>query len=70
MNTVPCVVCGHPAEVIRHEYCEGSAERPARRWSVEAPLYYASSPDRMGIVAGFCSAECGLVWAERGKARP
>jgi hypothetical protein len=49
-----CARCGLPVEIYRHDYLEGAHERPRRRWSVLAALYYRGDDN-------YCSPLCSTA---------
>lgn len=59
-----CESCGIPVEIIRHEFRVGviTDRITPPTWIVDAPLYFAASPDGRRMMAPFCSAKCGAEW--------
>ena len=61
-----CAVCGEETQLYQHGFNKGvlGKERPPD-WIIEAPMYFAERDRKM--LAGFCSAMCGLTWVNRQK---
>lgn len=57
-----CAVCGAKVETVTHHFHTGDPRRPSERWTIEAPQYFAATPDHRRMVVGFCGAACSLVW--------
>lgn len=63
MVGLACAACGKaPLEAIRHDFFEGTPERPVKKWSVTASLYYLSSQDGRFAEANFCGPECAAMY--------
>jgi hypothetical protein len=63
-----CAGCGVPTACIDHPFFEGVApfsrtrgERPAREWTIRAPLYFRSNADNTAAIEGYCGPKCALA---------
>lgn len=60
-----CAICRTECRDVVHRFHVGSADRPTAEWAVTAPLYYASTKDFRGAVAGFCGVAHSMQWHQR-----
>lgn len=63
-----CAACGTWAPDIAHEFYEGRPERPGRKWTIFAPLYFKSNADNTEALEGYCSPECSTAKYVGGRA--
>ncbi len=57
-----CVVCQKLVELMRHDFFEGTPERPVRKWSVMASLYFLAYKDGLTVEHNFCGPACATAF--------
>lgn len=53
-----CGGCGKDAPNMAHHFFKGNPEKPERKWTINAPLYFKANVDNTTAVEGYCSAKC------------
>jgi hypothetical protein len=57
-----CAVCGVSVRPTRHDFFEGDPQRPVRRWSIAAPLYFRADETFTRVVAPLCGPVCSAIF--------
>lgn len=55
-----CITCGTECQLFKHDYYEGTLQKPKRIWTITAPLYFLG--DRP-----FCSPVCATLGHDVGE---
>ena len=56
IKTNACTVCRTAVDLVRHDFFEGTKERPVRVWSYWAALYHHPTTH-----VSYCSARCATT---------